>query len=83
MFRVRRDRLQDRLLCSAVKYLHEHGIMHRDLKLANIFLAKGMQLRLGDFGFATFLDGPDDSRRSICGTPNYISPEVMPDLVHT
>ena len=39
-------------LCQAVAYAHEKGVVHRDLKLANIFLANNMQVKLGDFGLA-------------------------------
>ena len=36
-----------------VKYLHDHKIIHRDLKLGNIFLNDNMEIKLGDFGLAT------------------------------
>lgn len=50
--------------------------MHRDLKLGNLFLTKSMQLKLGDFGLAVQLQR-NERRMSICGTPNYIAPEVL------
>jgi len=39
-------------LVVAVGYLHRHGVVHRDLKLENIFLDGEMRIKLGDLGFA-------------------------------
>jgi polo-like kinase 1 len=36
-----------------------------------------MQVKLGDFGLATKLDFDGERKRTICGTPNYIAPEVL------
>ena len=36
-----------------------------------------MELKLGDFGLATKLDFDGEKKRTICGTPNYIAPEVI------
>lgn len=62
---------------SALKHLHSHRIIHRDLKLGNLFLNDKMQIKLGDFGLATKLDFDGEKKRTICGTPNYIAPEVL------
>jgi polo-like kinase 1 len=61
----------------ALKYLHSHRIIHRDLKLGNLFLNDKMEIKLGDFGLATKLDFDGEKKRTICGTPNYIAPEVL------
>uniref|UniRef100_A0A7S4DIL4 Serine/threonine-protein kinase PLK n=1 Tax=Lotharella globosa TaxID=91324 RepID=A0A7S4DIL4_9EUKA len=63
------------LLC--LKYLHGLKIIHRDLKLSNLFLDKDMNLKLGDFGLTTKLANADERKRTICGTPNYIAPEIL------
>ena len=60
-----------------MKYLHSHRIIHRDLKLGNLFLNDKMEIKLGDFGLATKLDFDGEKKRTICGTPNYIAPEVL------
>ena len=43
-------------LLSGVKYLHDQKIIHRDLKLGNLFLNDDMELKIGDFGLATRVD---------------------------
>ena len=62
---------------SGVKYLHQHRVIHRDLKLGNLFLSEKMEVKIGDFGLATKLDFDGERKRTICGTPNYIAPEVL------
>ena len=64
-------------IISALKYLHSHRVIHRDLKLGNLFLNDKMELKVGDFGLATKLDFENERKRTICGTPNYIAPEVL------
>jgi serine/threonine protein kinase len=39
-------------IANAVSYLHERGIAHRDIKLANVLLKKDYTIKLADFGFA-------------------------------
>lgn len=64
-------------IIEGVKYMHSHNVIHRDLKLGNLFLDKDLCVKIGDFGLATRLAHPDDKRNTICGTPNYIAPEVI------
>ncbi|CAB1330955.1 unnamed protein product [Coregonus sp. 'balchen'] len=63
-------------------YLHTHGIMHRDLTLSNLLLTSNMNLKIADFGLATQLKLPSEKHFTMCGTPNYISPEVATRSAH-
>ena len=72
-------------IIAALRYLHANRVIHREyhlniiysLKLGNLFLNKNMELKLGDFGLATRLEFEGEKKRTICGTPNYIAPEVL------
>ncbi|XP_028293138.1 serine/threonine-protein kinase PLK4 isoform X2 [Gouania willdenowi] len=63
-------------------YLHTHGILHRDLTLSNLLLSSNMNIKIGDFGLATQLKLPNEKHFTMCGTPNYISPEVATRSAH-
>ncbi|XP_077477260.1 serine/threonine-protein kinase PLK4 isoform X2 [Stigmatopora argus] len=63
-------------------YLHTHSILHRDLSLSNLLLTHNMNLKIADFGLATQLEHPNEKHFTMCGTPNYISPEVATRSAH-
>lgn len=63
-------------------YLHTHGILHRDLTLSNLLLTTNMNIKIADFGLATQLKLPNEKHFTMCGTPNYISPEVATRSAH-
>ncbi|CBK23376.2 uncharacterized protein [Blastocystis hominis] len=64
-------------IIDAVKYLHNRRIIHRDLKLGNVFLDDNLDVKVGDFGLATELSEPNERKKTMCGTPNYIAPEIL------
>ena len=64
-------------------YLHKNRIIHRDLKLGNLFLNDEMEVKVGDFGLATRIDYDGERKRTLCGTPNYIAPEVLGKKGHS
>ncbi|KAG8797390.1 Cell cycle serine/threonine-protein kinase cdc5/MSD2 [Serendipita sp. 398] len=66
-------------LIGASEWMHNHQVIHRDLKLGNIFLGGGMNVKVGDFGLAALIENPGDRKKTVCGTPNYIAPEVLFD----
>ena len=59
----------------AIAYLHQQGIVHRDLKPENLLLSSTAQIKLADFGFAAYVQG--QNLNDVCGTPDYISPEML------
>ncbi|XP_026543908.1 serine/threonine-protein kinase PLK1 [Notechis scutatus] len=59
------------------QYLHSNRVIHRDLKLGNLFLNDDMEVKIGDFGLATRVEYDGERKKTLCGTPNYIAPEVL------
>ena len=70
-------------ICEGVRYLHRRTILHRDLKLGNMFLTWDMMVKIGDFGLATQHQTSLSSASTLCGTPNYIAPEVLKKQGHS
>lgn len=64
-------------ICGAIKYMHSRRVIHRDLKLGNIFFDDNYNLKIGDFGLAAVLANDRERKYTVCGTPNYIAPEVL------
>ncbi|KAI0063902.1 Pkinase-domain-containing protein [Artomyces pyxidatus] len=69
-------------LIGACHYMHTHQVIHRDLKLGNLFLDADMNVQVGDFGLAALIENPGERKKTICGTPNYIAPEVLFDTAN-
>nr|KAF6349721.1 hypothetical protein mMyoMyo1_015374 [Myotis myotis] len=64
-------------LVSGLRYLHQQRIVHRDLKLSNFFLNKNMEVKIGDLGLAARVGPGGRCHRVLCGTPNFLAPEVV------
>lgn len=67
-------------LLEAVSYIHHQKVIHRDLKLGNFFLSDKLEVKVGDFGLATALSYEGERRKTVCGTPNYIAPEILESI---
>ncbi|XP_070319883.1 cAMP-dependent protein kinase catalytic subunit PRKX isoform X1 [Odocoileus virginianus] len=63
----------------AIEYLHARDIVYRDLKPENILLDRDGHVKLTDFGFAKKLV---DKTWTLCGTPEYLAPEVIQSKGH-
>mmetsp|Transcript_28426 Transcript_28426/g.28734 ORF Transcript_28426/g.28734 Transcript_28426/m.28734 type:complete len:356 (-) Transcript_28426:35-1102(-) len=61
-------------VASAIDALHAHAIAYRDIKPENILIAQDGHIRLVDFGFAKIVA---DRSFTLCGTPEYLAPEVV------
>ncbi|GLZ46868.1 hypothetical protein Acsp06_30530 [Actinomycetospora sp. NBRC 106375] len=64
-------------VCAALGYSHEHGVVHRDVKPANIMITPGDVVKVMDFGIARALTetGPALTGDMVIGTAQYLSPE--------
>ncbi|MFC5885679.1 serine/threonine-protein kinase [Kitasatospora sp. CM 4170] len=64
-------------VADALAYAHGTGIVHRDVKPANLMLLAGDRIKVCDFGLAGFLQGDSGLTRegSLMGTPDYMAPE--------
>ena len=60
----------------ALEAVHARGLVHRDVKAANLFITAGNHIRLGDFGIAKRLAGDSGSCSTPIGTPMYFAPEL-------
>jgi cell cycle serine/threonine-protein kinase CDC5/MSD2 len=50
-------------LIGASEWMHTHQVIHRDLKLGNIFLDAHMNVKVGDFGLAALIENPGDRKK--------------------
>ena len=63
-------------LSNGLKYLLDNNILHRDLKPQNILLSKNYDIKITDFGFATYYT-KDTIINTLCGSPMYMAPEII------
>jgi polo-like kinase 4 len=77
-------------LVSALSYMHARNVIHRDLKLSNVLISGNVRagwaearVKLCDFGLAVRMEHPDEDNLTMCGTANYMSPEVSKGRPHS
>ena len=70
------------IIC-AVYYLHhmDPPIIHRDIKPENVLIDKNGVAKLTDFGWSNYVDS-NEIRRTYCGTPVYLAPEMIKEIGH-
>jgi serine/threonine protein kinase len=66
-----------------IRYLHKFRIIHRDLKLVNLFLSKKMEIKLGYFALATRVEFEGVRKRTICGTLIILLPRYLKGIMDT
>ena len=63
--------------CSGLRFAHQHGVVHRDVKPANIMLTRDGMVKLVDFGVAQVASTHLTETGTLLGTPSYMSPEQI------
>ncbi|QRV92476.1 aurora kinase [Ceratobasidium sp. AG-Ba] len=68
-------------MADALGYLHSKHVIHRDIKPENLLLGINGELKIGDFGWS--VHAPGNRRTTLCGTLDYLPPEMVEGRPHT
>ncbi|KAJ3279106.1 spindle assembly checkpoint kinase, partial [Borealophlyctis nickersoniae] len=69
-----------RPLIGLLEYLHEKNVIHRDIKPENLLIGADGALKIADFGWS--VQAPDTRRTTLCGTLDYLPPEMIEGKGH-
>jgi len=69
-----------RQLSEALKYCHSKHVIHRDIKPENLLLGMKGELKIADFGWS--VHAPSSRRKTLCGTLDYLPPEMVEGKAH-
>jgi serine/threonine protein kinase len=64
----------------AIEFLHKNNMLYRDLKPENIMVDSSGHIKLTDFGLSKMFKKSNDKAFTICGTPQYLAPEILSDV---
>ncbi|CEM32786.1 unnamed protein product [Vitrella brassicaformis CCMP3155] len=81
-FTEQRARFYSAEIILALEHLHKMDIVYRDLKPENVLLDEEGHIRLTDFGLSKEGIQDNTSARSLCGTPEYLAPEILNQTGH-
>ncbi|EGR30822.1 protein kinase domain protein [Ichthyophthirius multifiliis] len=66
----------------ALEYIHSKNIIYRDLKPENILINKDGHIKICDFGLSKQGIGDNETTKTVCGTPEYLAPEILRGKPH-
>lgn len=61
----------------AIEHLHENNIFYRDLKPENVLMGEDGHIKIADFGLSFMTKTEEEYAKSMCGTPEYLAPEIL------
>jgi serine/threonine protein kinase len=79
-FSERRSAVYIDQMADALSYLHSKHVIHRDIKPENLLLGINGELKIGDFGWS--VHAPSSRRTTLCGTLDYLPPEMVEGREH-
>ncbi|CAL2028110.1 unnamed protein product [Caenorhabditis brenneri] len=68
-------------IADALSYCHRKNVIHRDIKPENLLIGTLGELKIGDFGWS--VHAPSNKRQTMCGTMDYLPPEMVQGMAHS